>query len=420
MVVIPTRNRADLAQRALASVLAQEPACKVLVSDNSTDSAQREPLAAACAAAGGRVRYVCPPAPIPMAPHWEWARKAAQEDTRATHLTYLTDRMVFLPGALADLHAAAAAFPDEAISGYEDVVEDHRRPVRVTRHPCSNELVRVRSEHLLALVRHGQLAVGLPRMLNTIAPRTLLDAIEDRFGTVFDSIAPDFCFTFKTLVVADTCVVWDRSLRLHSGLDRSNGRAQMRGIASADSRDFDAETGAAGFAPATPLPGVATICNAALNEYFEVMRSSRDPRLRPIPAHHYLGRLAEDTPLLEDPSLRSATEAQLRDAGWGPWPRVKRLASFAGRLVSFYAQRPSAIVAYIRDRLRTSPEPPAFETVAVAWEWALVNRRPSQSLTPELRTLLADPPTQRLSVPDRVVGAPGPAAVFESKSAAEI
>lgn len=49
LIVVPTRNRADLARKAIRSVLDQREAdVRVLVSDNSTSEAELEELAAFC------------------------------------------------------------------------------------------------------------------------------------------------------------------------------------------------------------------------------------------------------------------------------------------------------------------------------------------------------------------------------------
>src|SRR4029078_3676532 len=101
IVVVPTRNRSAIAMNAVRSVLDQPVEnLNVLVSDNSTSETEREALAAVCAALkDSRLRYVQPPEPMPMAEHWEWAREEALRSFRASHMTYLTDRMMFRRGA---------------------------------------------------------------------------------------------------------------------------------------------------------------------------------------------------------------------------------------------------------------------------------------------------------------------------------
>jgi hypothetical protein len=394
-VVIPTRNRPDLAERAIRSVLDPEPGASVVVSDNSTDAAARERLEAYCRSAAAGARYVRPPAPLPMSLHWEWALRAALEDPGITHVTYLPDRRAFLPTALRKLGAVAAAHGELAVSYQDDMVVDDRRPVAVARQPWSDALVSVRTSHLLRLVRRGQLSASLSRMLNTVAPRPLLDAMTARFGTVFDSVAPDFSFAFRTLAVAERTLYWDRSWVLQSGLDRSNGAAQIRGTPSPDSLDFDSQL-SRGFADATPLPDVLTVSNAGFNEYFVTRAESEDPRFGPLMHHRYLGRLAEDAARLENPELREQVLAELRAAGWGPGARLRQSGERVRDLAAFCARRPAMLTA-LAPSLRHDAGGPDFPTPEAAWEWALANPRPPQRLTGELRTLLEDPATRILA-----------------------
>src|SRR6476620_12635999 len=97
VVVIPTRNRSAIAMNAVRSVLDQPVEnLHALVSDNSTIEAEREALAAFCSSQNDeRLRYVRPPKPLPMAEHWEWALDEALGSSQASHVTYLTDRMMF-------------------------------------------------------------------------------------------------------------------------------------------------------------------------------------------------------------------------------------------------------------------------------------------------------------------------------------
>src|SRR5467141_2990458 len=102
LIVIPTRNRSDLARNAIQSVFAQSD-CEVdvLVSDNSTSSSQRGELSEFCQQLSNRrLRYVAPPEPLPMSEHWNWVMREALTLYEASHVTFLTDRMMFKPGAL--------------------------------------------------------------------------------------------------------------------------------------------------------------------------------------------------------------------------------------------------------------------------------------------------------------------------------
>src|SRR5664280_1764504 len=74
-VVIPTRNRSDLAIRAIESVIPQLPdGSLILVSDNSTQEQHKNRLQAYVEGlARADVRYLRPPQDLAMPAHWEWA-----------------------------------------------------------------------------------------------------------------------------------------------------------------------------------------------------------------------------------------------------------------------------------------------------------------------------------------------------------
>src|SRR5690242_4896988 len=133
VVVIPTRNRAQLAMNAVRSVLDQPvDGFRVLVSDNSTSVEDREALDSFCASLGdSRLRYVRPPEPFAMPAHWEWVIEQALADYDASHFTYLTDRMMFRARALKDVLELAALYPDKVITYNHDRICDDVRPIRV-------------------------------------------------------------------------------------------------------------------------------------------------------------------------------------------------------------------------------------------------------------------------------------------------
>src|SRR4051812_28000388 len=117
VIVVPTRNRADLAPTTIDSALADEdPRVGVLVSDNSTDPQQAERLRLWCAERSDRrLRYVRPPGPLPMSPHWQWAFERALEEPATTHAMCLTDRLVARPDLLRGLLAIVERHPGDVV-----------------------------------------------------------------------------------------------------------------------------------------------------------------------------------------------------------------------------------------------------------------------------------------------------------------
>lgn len=317
-VVVPTRNRSDLALRSIRSVLVRHPAVRVLVSDNSTDEAHRRATADAVAGfADDSIRLVRPPRDMPMTEHWEWALQKALADRETTHVLFLTDRMAFRRGAMAALLDAIAAFPTDVVSYTYDRIDDASRPVTYRPLPRSGALYRIRGEHLLALASKMVFYSCLPRMLNCAVPRGTLESLQTRFEVVFDSVAPDFCFCFRLLATRPSIIYLDRSLLVNYAQDRSNGASFSRGVPSRDSRDFIAAVGSR-LNAASPLAEPATVGNAIVNEYCAVRAQLGDEALPALDWKRYLDFLGEEVADFRDPDVQQRALHQLTRHGWTP------------------------------------------------------------------------------------------------------
>lgn len=319
VVVVPTRNRAALAVNAIKSVLGQ-PRCevKVLVSDNSTAPEESAALARFCREAGdARLRYVAPPEPLPMTGHWEWALRLALADYGENHFIFLTDRMIFRRGVLPSVLRAAALYPDRIVSYHHDRIADYERPVRLDQHPWTGKLYEVEMRHLSYLYSQAILHPCIPRMLNCVAPRGALGAVERRFGSHFGSASPDYNFGCRCMEVVEAIVYYDRSPIVGYALDRSNGTSMSRGVSSRDNADFMAHFGQhqTPFS-AAPIPEVRTVGNAIFHEYSVVKREAASARFFEIDKDKYMQYLAAEVEEFEEPALREEARAVLAAHGW--------------------------------------------------------------------------------------------------------
>ena len=315
IVVVPTRNRASLAERAVKCVLDSGlPNVGVMVSDNSTRPEEKERLSSFCAASG--VRYLQPPDPKPMSPHWDWAIAQALALPEATHFTYLTDRMVFRPGALRTLVDIIETLPSKVISYNHDLIDDYSRPVRLHEFRWTGRALEIDSDYLLALAARSQHPPCNPRFLNSVAPREVVDRVRARFGNVFDSISPDFCWAYRCLDLVDSIVYWDRSALINYAYDRSNGAGYLRGVHSSDSADFQAQLGSKPMNRDAPVPEFWTITNAVMNEYCFVKRETGSAKFPDVDRSSYLEAMARDVESILDPDLRAAQrELLVREGG---------------------------------------------------------------------------------------------------------
>src|SRR5436190_22523640 len=106
-------------------------------------------------------------------------------------------------------------------------------------------------------------------MLNCIVPRDIITAVQNAFGPVFDSIAPDFNFCYKVLALEESFLLFDKAILVHRALNRSNGQTCSRGIRAGDYDDFLRDLGhkKVQLNYAAPIPEIRTCFNAIAHEY---------------------------------------------------------------------------------------------------------------------------------------------------------
>lgn len=307
LIVIPTRNRPDLALRAAHSASAEAPqGAHIVVSDNSVDSAAAAQLETDLADADlPNVRLVRSPADLAMAAHWQWVFDEVDSIEGWTHVTILTDRMVYKSCALTKLMGVLERRPSRIVSFNHDGVDDSTRPTRALCAPWTGELVEVQAARLLSLSSRMKIHPALPRMLNCAVPRSHLGDMRARFLEVFGSVAPDLCFAYRTLELVDSIDYLDQSLLIHSALDRSNGASYSRGEATPDQRDFMSKLGGVDMNHGAPVPAFRTTLNTCISEYALARRSSKSQKFPPIDERAYLNAIELEIHCIAEPGLRS-------------------------------------------------------------------------------------------------------------------
>jgi hypothetical protein len=377
MVVIPTRNRAGLTMNAIRSALAQEGLerdAQVLVSDNSTDPAQLEALARFCAElADPRVSYIRPPAPLTMTEHWDWALQRALE-SNCSHFTILTDRMVFKAGQLKMACEIAARYPDQILCYLHDKVIDFAAPYSVEQHAWTGKLYEVTSARLLTLSAESVIYDGsTPRMLNCLVPRSVLRAIQERFGSIFASISPDWNFCYRALEVVDSILFFNKAVLVHYALNESNGQSGDRGIKNSASEDFF-KTLPKPINSDAPFPEIMTVWNAIISEYCFARQEARSTKFPELNMEKYLQALAVGVARIEDPEVRREMERKLAARGWKP--TGAKGDSLARKLLS-----PRRVFNKLKAVAgRTSD--PVFATPDEALAYAVNNFRPRSASLP--------------------------------------
>ena len=362
-----------------------------------------------------------------MTAHWQWALERALEPDDVTHVAYLTDRMVMKLGELKPVLDMAAGHPGKVISYNHDAVDDYRTPVGLQLYPWTGKLFEIDSTHLLYLSSRGVIRPPLPRPLNSLVPRTVFEQVATRFGSVFASISPDFCFTYRCLDTVDSILYYDKAVLLQYSMARSQGASYSRGEDTKDRVDFAAQLGATQMNNAAPVPAFHTIRNAIFHEYCFVRAETDSGRFPPIDPRAYMAAILEDFSQIENPQLRAHMLDVLRDNGWVGAPMMRYRLAVAGLgvvyrgwdvartiargLIGFVRRVLSERVA--RALAAAGRQPPAglvgFRSTERAIEYANRHPRPASPTTDHLEPLFTPPghtreiPVAASPSPDRIL-----------------
>jgi hypothetical protein len=198
-----------------------------------------------------------------------------------------------------------------------DKVDDFSRPVILHQYAWTGKLYEVAATRLLALSARSVLYdASLPRVLNSLVPRAVIESVKERFGNYFESNSPDWNFCYHSLVIVDSILFYDRALLVHYAADRSNGESVHRGITNQDHADFLHALDRTLFAAEAPIPGFKTVWNAIMSEYCRVKRETRSPKFPDVEMDKYLQALAIGVANIEDPQLRRRMRELLVARGW--------------------------------------------------------------------------------------------------------
>lgn len=315
LFVVPTRNRAGLAQAAMASVLAApEPRLTLWISDNSTVASESEALQRACKACGdARLHYRQPPRPLAMGSHWEWLVQQALRHGHFTHVCFLTDRMMFVPGGVATLLGVASRHPQALVAYPNDHIDDLQTPVLLNQHDWTGRVLRARSDDFLVYMRSTSWSSALPRLLNCMVPCELFRRIDDFYGSACDGTSPDVCFGFRALEREEAYLFIDKPLIVDYAISRSNGHSARRGELTQDYKDFLANLGPQPAFHAAPMPGIPGTTNAVVHEYNLVRSHSGSLKFKPWNLGVYFKLVDYDLRDIEDATQVAELRGKIRE-----------------------------------------------------------------------------------------------------------
>jgi hypothetical protein len=294
-----------------------------------------------------------------MNKHWDWAMEQALSLYDCSHVAFLTDRMMFKPEALEPLIEIVAAYPDKILVYMHDMVDDFSVPVVVRQYTWTGNIYEVPSGRLLEMVAHSVMYdTSLPRMLNCIVPRTVLNAIQGRFESIFSgSIAPDWTFCYRALETTDSVLFHDKAALIHYGQNRSTGQSVHYGIANEALTDFirDLTTRPLNFA--APWPEIVTAWNAIISEYCYAKGVAKSPKFPEVDLDVYRRVLAHGIEQIKDVRRQQQMRALLCARGWKP-----------GEFPAAMPEPPPGVEAF-------SPRPVEFQSFEEALDYALHHPR---------------------------------------------
>ena len=336
--VIPTAGRGALAIQAVHSLLNQDCAVEIFVSDNS--ASPDDTLRDFCRTSA--VHYLRPSREMVTPQHWDWAIRQAMELSDATHFTVHYDRKVTKPHHLGMVQSLASRWPDQVVTWPHDSVSDTPPPRRLWQAPWSGNVYALRNERLVQLTAAGRAGAitshALPLLSNCLVPRAVLSDVIARFGNVCDSTTPDSCFAFRFFTLRERYLHFDRALGVLHMPQRSINRGYLRG-GGGDFDEFLKRWGDRPWLDAAPIPGVNLGMNMLYHEY-ELVRRATGDQLPPIDRGGYLRDLAAALPLVDDDRTRADLRRVLVEEGWRGSATRGRLRAFVRHTVlSFLDER---------------------------------------------------------------------------------
>lgn len=319
-LVIPTRNRAEMAMTAATGLLAQGgEELRVVVSDNSPDEGHASRLAGFCDRLGEpRLTYLRAPQ-MPMPTHWNWALEQALARSDTTHFSIHYDRKLPKPGQWRHMLDAIARHPDRVITYTIDQVVGVPPDLTVWLMPWTGETYEIATARVLQMISQGmilELGQAFPILSNCAVPRAAFDEIRRRFGDICDSTGPDAAFTFRLCAFEDSYLHLDRALGVTYANYRSAGQGYLTGRET-DYEDFRKAFNGRAWLDAVALPDLDLGGNMLMHEY-EVVRREVGDRFPPLTSEGYLNGLAYGLDYVADPVRRAAYTKTLVSHGWRP------------------------------------------------------------------------------------------------------
>lgn len=391
LIVIPTRNRADFAIRAAQSVLEQKDCnCRVLISDNSTDEEEVQKLSTFCKQLkNDRLQYIRPSEELTMTKHWNWAMEQALELTSFSHISYLSDRTIFLKNRLKNLQKIIVKYSDKIISYTYNTINDDNLPVVLFQPLQTGQVFEVKTSLILKSYANVQRIQIIPKLVNCVVPRSIVTRIKDKTGNYFSSVSPDYNFAFNCLSIVDSVLFYDSSLLLSYGLYRSTGNNMLNGNFQKDSVDFIKNMNNDNVCFNTPVKSYLLTTNAIIHEYTFGKQSSKSEKFEEVNQNKYNLALVRDIKSYKNLEMKKEMLSQLSSTLGVQLPIYSLYATLKRKTQGFRIKLFN-ILNPSNPYLKTT----CFDTVEQAIEYADDNPRKNSSGYNFIRERIGSLPTK--------------------------
>jgi hypothetical protein len=147
-----------------------------------------------------------------MSENWE----AALQKAKGEYITVLEDKQAYYGFALAHIEQALRTFGVKVVVWEWDRYDDVQRKAFARRRKARRFLKTTHDILQSYVTEPATAGAFLPRMLNSCAPRSVVEAIETKpkVSRFFAEYSPDLCAAFYTLAVIDQLAVLDEGLGL--------------------------------------------------------------------------------------------------------------------------------------------------------------------------------------------------------------
>ena len=218
-IVIPTRSRAHLLPAAIRSSLKQTyEDIEVVICDNASQDNTAEVVQPFLA--DRRIRYVRTPTSLSMPDNWDHALTFATGD----YITYLTDDSVLFPKCI------EFAMQELARANQKSAVWRHAAYYYSDWYDSETMLRR------LFNMERGNISIDIPKFINSICHREVVEAILRQQGRIFPPSCPDFSSAAGVLHNTSSYLLIERALYIDSVTKESIGASTSYNMGDASKK----------------------------------------------------------------------------------------------------------------------------------------------------------------------------------------